>query len=99
MNTLFVDESVTTNSQVTGSISADKAVTRVNALDWQQIGKNLDDQGNALLHGVLSPDVCQAIAALYPQVSIFRSRVVVALHGFGRGEVQCFPYPLPALTQ
>src|SRR5260370_35402939 len=99
MNTLFVDESVTTNSQVTGSISADKAITRVNALDWQQIGKNLDEQGNALLQGVLSPDECQALAALYPQESIFRSRVVMGRHGFGRGEHTYFRYPLPDLIQ
>src|SRR6266481_4722474 len=94
MNTLFADEIVTTNSQITGSISADNAVARVNALDWQQIGKNLDEQGSALLQGVLSPDECQALAALYPQESIFRSRVVMGRHGFGRGEYKYFSYPL-----
>jgi len=99
MNTLFADEVTTKKSEVTGSIPPDRAVARVNALDWQQIGKNLDDQGNALLQGVLSPDECQALAALYPEESIFRSRVVMGQHGFGRGEYKYFNYPLPYLIQ
>jgi hypothetical protein len=99
MNTLFADELATANSEVLGSISAVEAVTRVNGLDWQQIGKNLDEQGSALLQGVLSPGECQALAALYPQESIFRSRVVMGRHGFGRGEYKYFNYPLPDLIQ
>ena len=99
MNGLFAEEVTTTKSEVLGYISADKAVARVNALDWQQIGKNLDEQGSALLQGVLSPDECQALAALYPEESIFRSRVVMERHGFGRGEYKYFSYPLPDLVQ
>jgi len=34
MNSLFVDEATKAKSQVTGSIPADRAVARVNALDW-----------------------------------------------------------------
>jgi uncharacterized protein len=99
MSTLFADELATANSEVLGSVSAVEAVTRVNGLDWQQIGKNLDEQGSALLQGVLSPGECQALAALYPQESIFRSRVVMGRHGFGRGEYKYFNYPLPDLIQ
>jgi hypothetical protein len=99
MNTLFADELATANSEVLGSISAVEAVTRVNGLDWQQIGKNLDEQGSALLQGALSPGECQALAALYPQESIFRSRVVMGRHGFGRGEYKYFNYPLPDLIE
>jgi uncharacterized protein len=99
MSTLFADELATANSEVLGSVSAVEAVTRVNGLDWQQIGKDLDEQGSALLQGVLSPGECQALAALYPQESIFRSRVVMGRHGFGRGEYKYFNYPLPDLIQ
>jgi uncharacterized protein len=99
MNTLFTDEAATTKSELTGSISADEAVSRVNALDWQQIGRNLDEQGSALLQGVLSARECESLAALYPRESIFRSRVVMARHGFGRGEYKYFSYPLPNLIQ
>jgi len=84
---------------LSGSISADRAVAQVNALDWQQIGNELDEQGSALLHGVLSARECQALAALYPNESLFRSRIVMARHGFGRGEYKYFNYPLPDLIQ
>jgi hypothetical protein len=99
MNTLFTDEAATAKSELTGSISADEAVSRVNALDWQQIGGNLDEQGSALLQGVLSARECESLAALYPRESIFRSRVIMARHGFGRGEYKYFSYPLPNLIQ
>jgi hypothetical protein len=99
MNTLFEEEVRPTKSQLTGSVSADKAVACLNAHDWEQVGKNLDEQGSALLQGVLSPDECQVLAALYPQESVFRSRVVMGRHGFGRGEYKYFSYPLPDLIQ
>ncbi|SRR5258707_681776 len=54
MNALFVDAVTKAKSQVTGSIPADRAVARVNALDWQEIGDNLDQQGSALIQHVLS---------------------------------------------
>jgi hypothetical protein len=99
MNPLFADEVTTMKSQGAGFIPADKAVARVNALDWQQIGKDLDEQGSTLIKGVLSPDQCQALAALYSEEPIFRSRVVMGRHGFGRGEYKYFNYPLPDLIQ
>jgi hypothetical protein len=99
MNTLVAGEVVTMKSEVTSSISVDEAVARVNALDWQQIEKELDEQGSALLPGVLSAQDCRALAALYAKESIFRSRVVMGRHGFGRGEYKYFNYPLPNLIQ
>jgi hypothetical protein len=62
---------------------------------WDQLGAALDEQGSARLEGLLSPDECQALAAMYADTSRFRSRVVMARHGFGRGEYQYFTYPLP----
>jgi hypothetical protein len=99
MNTVFTDEAATTKSELSDSISADEAVARVNALDWQQIERDLDEQGSALLQGVLSAHECESLAALYPSESIFRSRVIMARHGFGRGEYKYFSYPLPNLIQ
>ena len=63
--------------------------------DWASIEASLDAQGQAVLPGLLDADACRALAALYPDSARFRSRVVMARHGFGRGEYQYFAYPLP----
>jgi hypothetical protein len=60
---------------------------------WQE----LDAQGGVMIGRLLSPDESQSLAALYPKDDIFRSRVVMARHGFGRGEYKYFSYPLPDL--
>jgi uncharacterized protein len=70
---------------------------RVDALDWSQAESELDAQGCAPLKGLLTPDECRVIAALYPEDACFRSRIVMGRHGFGRGEYKYFSYPLPEL--
>jgi hypothetical protein len=65
------------------------------ALDWQQIAASLDAQGCAVIGSVLSADECASLAAIYDDDARFRSRVVMARHGFGRGEYKYFAYPLP----
>jgi hypothetical protein len=67
--------------------------------DWAAIAADLDAQGWALLPGLLDPGQCDAIAALYGPSDAFRSHVVMARHGFGRGEYRYFAYPLPPLVQ
>ncbi|MGJ5869234.1 proline hydroxylase [Serratia sp. OLHL2] len=69
--------------------------TRLAELDWAAIERELDAQGCARLPGVLSQDLCRELSALYPQDTHFRSRIVMAKHGFGRGEYRYFAYPLP----
>ena len=63
--------------------------------DWPRIAAELDEQGWALLPGLLADTDCDRIAALYDREDGFRSRVVMARHGFGRGEYRYFSYPLP----
>ncbi len=70
---------------------------RVDGIDWTQASLDLDSQGCTVLKGLLSPDECRALAALYPDDKHFRSRVVMGRHGFGRGEYKYFCYPLPEL--
>lgn len=65
--------------------------------DWVGIERSLDAHGNAVLPGLLTREQCDALAALYPRQEGFRSRVVMARHGFGRGEYKYFAYPLPPL--
>jgi uncharacterized protein len=72
---------------------------RVNALDWTRITDDLASQGSAVLEGLLSPEECREIASLYPEDDRFRSRIVMARHGFGRGEYKYFAYPLPGLIE
>jgi hypothetical protein len=60
---------------------------------------NLDETGYAVLPKALAPAQCDELIALYTQSRLFRSRVVMARHNFGRGEYQYFAYPLPPLVQ
>jgi hypothetical protein len=75
--------------------AAASIVERVISLDWRGIEHELDEQGSAVLNAVLSPDECDALATLYSNDAIFRSRVIMSRHGFGRGEYKYFSYPLP----
>jgi len=65
------------------------------SLDWARIAAELDLHGCATTGPILAPDACSEIAALYPTDAPFRNRIVMARHGFGRGEYKYFAYPLP----
>jgi len=65
------------------------------APDWQRIEDELNTYGCAVVPGLLAPAACAALAAHYDEPYRFRSRVVMARHGYGRGEYQYFAYPLP----
>lgn len=72
------------------------AAARVSRFDWTSVASALDAQGYARLDGLLDPAQCQALAALYDEDAHFRSTVVMARHGYGRGEYRYFCYPLPS---
>jgi uncharacterized protein len=72
---------------------------RVNAIDWARVSDDLDANGSAPIERLISPAECEALASLYPVDALFRSRVVMARHGFGRGEYKYFGYPLPGLVE
>lgn len=67
----------------------------VAAQDWPGIAAHLDGNGWAVLSGLLSADKCRSLADLYGESDIFRSHIIMARHGFGRGEYKYFSYPLP----
>jgi hypothetical protein len=69
----------------------------VAGLDWQAIADELTAHGYAIVPGMLTADESAAMAAQYAQPQLFRSRVVMARHGFGSGEYQYFRYPLPSM--
>lgn len=69
------------------------------AIDWTRVSTELDACGHAVLPALLAADGCAALAAGYDDAALYRSRVVMARHGFGRGEYRYFAYPLPARVQ
>jgi hypothetical protein len=71
---------------------------RVAALDWGAMAGALDGHGCALTGPLLTADECETLARSYPADAPFRSRVIMARHGFGRGEYKYFAYPLPDLV-
>jgi hypothetical protein len=68
---------------------------RVATLDWTEIGTQLDSFGCATTGALLTPHECAALSGRYDADGLYRSRVIMARHGFGRGEYKYFAYPLP----
>jgi len=78
--------------------AAPSIAERVATLDWDEIAAALDAHGCATTGALLGPEECGLMASAYGDDSLFRSRVVMARHGFGRGEYKYFAYPLPPLV-
>ena len=72
---------------------------RVDTINWSRVSAELDAQGWAILPNLLTHAEADSIADLYGREGGFRSRVVMARHGFGRGEYRYFSYPLPDLIE
>jgi hypothetical protein len=72
---------------------------RLNAVDWAGARSDLDARGWAVAPKLLTREEADEIAALYLRDQGFRSHVIMARHGFGRGEYKYFSYPLPPLIQ
>jgi hypothetical protein len=60
-------------------------------------GECLSASGYAVMEKALTPAQCTALIKLYDDDKNFRSRVVMARHGYGKGEYKYFAYPLPPL--
>jgi len=83
----------------THSLDVARLEKRVAGYDWTALGDEMTANGCAVLEKLLAPAQCEAIAASYVDESHFRSHVVMARHGFGKGEYRYFKYPLPDLIQ
>jgi len=81
------------------TMSSDDVTTRISQIDWERISREMDDRGNAVLEDLLPPVECRDLSDLYHKNDLFRSQVVMARHGFGRGEYKYFNYPLPGLVE
>ena len=71
---------------------------RLNAIAWDEIAAGLDRRGWATTGPLLSEDERRLLIAAYDDDANFRSTVVMARHGYGRGEYRYFRYPLPDLV-
>ena len=69
------------------------------SMDWPAISADLDAQGWAVMPKLLSAKECDDVSSLHKNDEGFRSRIVMARHGFGRGEYKYFAYPLPPLIE
>jgi hypothetical protein len=78
---------------------APAAAQRIGTIDWAVVASALDAQGWTTLPGLLTEGECDALAGLYGQDAGFRSRVIMARHGFGQGEYRYFSYPLPPTVE
>jgi hypothetical protein len=65
------------------------------SISWNAVSTELDRHGYSILKSLLPPEECRRFAAYFTRDELFRSRVVMARHGFGRGEYGYFQYPLP----
>ena len=75
---------------------AARLAERVASLDWARISADLDEHGSAKTgRPVLAREECAELVRGYEDEAAFRSRVIMARHGFGRGEYKYFSYPLP----
>ena len=77
-------------------VAAPQPIAPIESYDWSAVARDLDAQGCAVLPKLLSPEQCRTLVSLYPEDQHFRSRIVMARHGFGRGEYKYFSYPLPS---
>ena len=66
-------------------------------IDWPRIHAELDERGCATTGPLLSAAECAALTAAYDGEG-FRSHIIMARHGFGRGEYKYFSAPLPPLV-
>jgi hypothetical protein len=64
-------------------------------LDWERIEAELGERGYATTGSILTPEQCQELSGGYDREDTYRSKVVMARHGFGRGEYKYYRYPLP----
>jgi hypothetical protein len=83
-------------TKATARDRAGDVASRIAGLDWAGMTASLDSSGCAVTGPLFAPEECAALAASYPEDKLFRSRVVMARHGFGRGEYKYFAYPLPS---
>jgi uncharacterized protein len=71
----------------------------ISHLNWQKISNELNEFGYSVSDPLLTTKECAELVQLYPNDSIFRSRIQMERYRFGAGEYKYFSYPLPPTIQ
>ena len=74
---------------------SERKAQQANVLDWQRIASELDAHGCAVTGPLLPAETCAQLIDSYDEDVRFRSKIVMARHGFGQGEYKYFATPLP----
>jgi len=72
---------------------------RIDKLDWERLGRGLEERGYVVTPALLSPAECAALVALWEQEACFRKRVDMARQRFGEGVYKYFADPLPPIVR
>ena len=73
--------------------------SRVDAIQWEAVYQALNESGWAMLPKLLDASECNSLRELYDKDSSFRNRIIMARHGYGKGEYRYFAYPVPAMVE
>ena len=74
---------------------SERKAQQANVVDWQRIASELDAHGCAVTGPLLPAETCAQLIDSYDEDVRFRSKIVMARHGFGQGEYKYFAAPLP----
>ena len=72
---------------------------RIGSLAWNSLLGDVDERGWATTGPLLTDAEREHLIEAYDHEELFRSHVLMARHGFGRGEYRYYAYPLPPLIQ
>lgn len=72
---------------------------RLEAVDWNIALESINENGYAIIPGIISADECNSLIKGYTNDPLYRKTVVMERYRFGSGEYKYFNYPLPSLIQ
>lgn len=75
----------------------EKIGSRLAAIDWPTLNKELHDKGFVTVKGVLTPQECAGLIAQYDADDTYRKTIDMQRYRFGQGQYKYFQYPLPDL--
>lgn len=68
-------------------------------INWPAVTDSMNDNGYALIRGLISDEECSNLIANYSNNSLYRKTVIMERYRYGLGEYRYFNYPLPPLVQ